>query len=152
MIQQSSRRRRRSCSWTISLCCTSAVLLVLLCASVLLLLPGHVDKLLLTDTNYCCLDEQPASDRRVNVDGLKYNDGRNKHHEKVGQHENYLLQRIIDSLTWNVVVLHHKTGRDDDACPVTKEVGTNRLESVFGCQQLHPVCKNDRTLRTHLRA
>ena len=111
-----------------------------------------MDKLLLTDTNYCCLDEQPASDRRVNVDGLKYNDGRNKHHEKVGQHENYLLQRIIDSLTWNVVVLHHKTGRDDDACPVTKEVGTNRLESVFGCQQLHPVCKNYRTLRTHLRA
>lgn len=124
---------------------------MLLCA-VLLLLPGHVDKLLLTDTNYCCLDE-PLSDRRISVDGLKHHDGRNKH-EKVVHYENNheLIQRVIDSLIWNVVVLNHKTESDDDACPVTK-VGTNRqLESVFGCQQLHPICKQYRTLRTYLRA
>ncbi|KAL7499233.1 hypothetical protein ACHAWT_010153 [Skeletonema menzelii] len=152
MIQQSPRRKRSCCIWIIILCFISAFFVVLIC-EVLLLLPGHVDKFLLTDTKYCCLDE-PASGRRVSVDGLKHNNDDRYVHEKVSQHENYngLLQRILDSLTWNLVVLNHKAEIDADTCPVTTKVGTNdELGPVLGCHQLHPICKNYRTLRTRVR-
>lgn len=154
MKLKSSRRRRRRYIVIITLCCTFAAFLLVLMCAVLLLLPGHVDKLLLTDTHHCCLDEI-VSDRRISVDGLKRYDSARNEHEKVDQYDSNqgLLQRVVDSLTWNVVVLlHHKTATDDDACPMTK-VGTNyQPESVLGCQQLHPVCKKYRTLRTYLRA
>lgn len=150
MIQQSSRRKRSCCIWILCCCISTLVLLELLC-EVLLFLPGHVDKFLLTDTNYCCLDK-PASDRRVSVDGLNHNDGRNKH-EREGREGNYhgLLQRVVDSLTWNLLVLNHKEGSDDDTCPVTTVGANHEPERVVGCQQLHPICRNYRDLRTRIR-
>eukprot|EP00574_Skeletonema_japonicum_P006212 CAMPEP_0201722910 /NCGR_PEP_ID=MMETSP0593-20130828/7114_1 /ASSEMBLY_ACC=CAM_ASM_000672 /TAXON_ID=267983 /ORGANISM="Skeletonema japonicum, Strain CCMP2506" /LENGTH=571 /DNA_ID=CAMNT_0048213921 /DNA_START=41 /DNA_END=1756 /DNA_ORIENTATION=+ len=151
MIQQSSRRSRYCRIRIILLCCISAFLLVLL-GEVLLLLPGHVDKFLLTDTNYCCL-ERTTSGHRVSIDGLKHSNGGRNVHERVGQHGIYhgLLQRVVDSLTWKLLVLNHKAESDDDTCQLTR-VGTNHeLEPFLGCHQLHPICKDYRTLRTRVR-
>lgn len=153
MIQLSSRSRRYG-PRIILLCCIFAFLLVLLC-EVLLFLPGHVDKFLLTDTNYCCL-ERTTSGRRVSIDGLKHdNDNRNVH-DRDGQHHGHgiyhgLLKRAVDSLTWNLVVLNHKAESDDDNCPLNEVGTTQQLEPFQGCHQLHQICKDYRTLRTRVR-
>lgn len=156
--------RRKSCGSVAIIIFLFISLLVLVCA-ILLALPGHVDKFLLTDSNYCCLDER-ASDRRINVNGLKNNDGYDDKYDvkpqkevKLSQSETRrgLIHRVVDSLAWNVLILNfkknHKQETDDDddngnACPLNKVGNYDVLE----CQNMHPVCEKYRTLRAQLRA
>ena len=128
--------------------CSIILVLLGILFLLLLLLPGHVDRLLLTDTHHCCLGNT-ASGRRVSVNGL--NDSVSIKRETVGRRG--LLQRAVDLLIWNVVLISHKNESSyDDDCPVTKKIKTSSdLESAFSCQELHPICREYRMLRTRLR-
>lgn len=154
------KHRRRRQIVIITLVSTAVLLLVVLSCAILLFLPEHVDRFLLTDNNYCCLDES----RRVNVDGLKNNDSHKKE-DKLNKRRGSrrgLLHRAVDSLTWEVIKNHynynHKKCKDDSEekfCPLVKAgKGDEQLDTfIFDeCQHLHPVCKKYRTLRTYLRA